>query len=317
MRRVAVVSLLALSLLSLPNAAVAASQEVDVECDSAGAGYKLLLLGVAIQETIAEGRTAVDVIATIRVSGVATFSVNANGLTVGSAQVSKDPLSYADDERWITIGGLPTRGNLELVVSFAPTSELWNPYSCPTLTIPIKRTTGIPLLGRWEYRSDASREAVFTEMAEWGKFTYIESTDRVKWVRGSCQNLTVAPIIISIESTGVAGSMISRTSVRDQCELVPPANVARKKRVLAGTIAIATGRVIVSSTLRKAGEQRYKVTLSIGSTRRSFNRTAIFQPSFRIWEGTDAFWNTCISDSRDIRSDGGRLYCVEAASLSM
>jgi hypothetical protein len=32
-------------------------------------------------------------------------------------------------------------------------------------------------------------------------------------------------------------------------------------------------------------------------------------PGYKIWEGTDAFWNVCINGDPVIRSSGGRLYC--------
>ena len=61
----------------------------------------------------------------------------------------------------------------------------------------------------------------------------------------------------------------------------------------------------------------YVGTMTIGQTKRRFDETATYSPSYRIWQGTDSFWNRCVLDDLSVYSEGGRLYCTVGASLNM
>ena len=311
MRNIAVVGLVLLAGVFVPGVAAGSSLDAAMECNRSADG-SWEVLSVTVQNTIANGRTTLDVLTYMKLDGMSTLTVLAGGVAVGSTQVPMDTGSlypdYDVEGTWVSVGGLPASGDLTLVVTLAPASSIWGP--CPTISIPIKRTAGVVLLGRWGLPFGGMSESNYVEKAWWGA-----ESGNYKWIRGSCQNLAIAPISIKVESTGVAGSKTTKTVVKDQCDLVPPAKAKKKVPLLAGTIIIGSGSVIFKSTLRQAGTQRYKLTMTIGKVVRSFNRTARFETSYRIWQGTDAFWNTCISDGRDIQSSGGNLYCVVGARL--
>ena len=274
MRNIAVVGLVILAGVFIPGAAAGSSprlayglaempmsglaEQADMECDW-NRGSKVNLLDVTVQNTIANGRTTLDALTNMRVDGTATFTVTAGGGAVGSAATTIRWPQRTAENRWVLITGLPATGDLILIVTLAPTDDGWNTYTCPAITIPIKRTAGIILLGGW----DSTPESSYLEKWAWGKITYNETTGgNARWSRGSCQNLAVAPINIKVESTGVAGSKTTKTLVKDQCDLVPPAKAKKKVKVLAGTVIIGSGSVIFKSTLRQAGTQRYKVAMT-------------------------------------------------------
>jgi hypothetical protein len=299
---------------ALPASALAADN-VDLKCpENGGWQMALTLMSVNFQDSIAEGRTTLDVEVTIRSKGVATFAVTAGGQVVGSAQLENpDEVDQVTDQ-WVEIDALPQTGDLELVTTFAPNSVFSPNATCPTLTSPIKRVRGLPLLGAWNWLNGSTIQTTATDKSRWGKWS---EADTPRLIRGSCQTLSKAPIVMTVRSTGVVGKKASRLVIKDQCDLVASNTMKRDLKVLGGTIRVRSGAISFKSSLRRAGEQRYVSTMTIGQTKRRFDETATYSPSYRIWQGTDSFWNTCILDDLSVYSEGGSLYCTVGASLIM
>lgn len=80
----------------------------------------------------------------------------------------------------------------------------------------------------------------------------------------------------------------------------------------AWVLKVSGRRFSLSPKWRKPGTRIVRISARLGSRRALKSRIrfkTIHAPYKRIWEGTDAFINTCINGLHDIYSSGGRLYC--------
>jgi hypothetical protein len=227
-------------------------------------GGELRVADFTTQSTIANGRTIIDVIATFRVDpGVLTITAAAaDGTIVGTTSLVQQPTGQNAEGIWMSINGLPARGDITLTASVTDTTPIYA-YQCNTPSVTVKRAAGIVFLGRWSPTvQEVGYSSAARETAAWGRFAYDGSTvlgaanpflDTSTMTRGSCQRLLVAPVKITAQSSGVAGSKRAAFTVKDQCDLVPVATVRKQLRLTAGVVDIGPRRVAVRSTLNRVG----------------------------------------------------------------
>ncbi len=289
--------------LLLPTQAGGASVKVDSTCKSAAYGSTEVLASINVQNTIAEGRTSIDFVAYFTVNGTVTATAtDSAGTVLGADSVTRNADNWF--QAYVSaFTGLPASGDITITATFAPSYAGY--VECTPMIIMVKRAEGLVLLGKWS--------SAFLGRGVFGYET--SATKQSQWQERSCQTLAVLPIKVMAQSSGIAGAGKARMSIADQCDLVAPTKVKKEIKVPGGKVTTGKGSIIVRSTLRKDGEQDIGVTITIGKTNRTLKKQAFFTPSSRIWEGTDAFWNICLADSKTIYSEGGRLYCNRKATL--
>ncbi len=136
----------------------------------------------------------------------------------------------------------------------------------------------------------------------------------------SCASFAALPATLTVTS----GRFTRTVSVRDQCEFNLDGgknHVTRKADVWdvsAYSSARFNGGFWLSYWGIAQGSLRYRLTVGTAVVR---SGTIIAHPHYKadrvIWEGTDDFVNVCINHLLQIRSKGGRLYCVAPGSYSV
>lgn len=199
---------------------------------------------------------------------------------------------------------MPTTGNLTVRI------DAWSDTygACEPQTIIIPRGDGLVGLTPWGKGYDQITLATSVWTGGWSGEGDIPSGD---WQVGSCMPLSTKPIKITIATSGDSGSATKTINI-DACKhLVPPNTPAQKQtiRISNAKFVITRGEIQFWSTSRGPGTTKYTVTATWGSARSVLRRTVRWIPEVIIWQGTDAFVNTCINDSYNILSKNGQLFC--------
>lgn len=311
MRYVLLTVLAIITMASLPTAARADL----LYCDDGTAE-------VYVARFIAQGRTQVDVAISASKSShdVAVSISTADGQLLQTRtfdltriyDYTTDELGeddYQDVAGMISFKNLPKTGGF--VVTVGDPDPLSAYSSCELLTINVQRTPG-KVTFRWvktSYGYLLDPKSFALPQIGSGDYNY------GKAVLGTCQTLPVGISgVVTISGSGVAGSGSRSIKVNDLCELVPGKTQFRRSQT-AGAIVGSGRSMTVRPDYKAEGRQSYSMTLTTQGRTIRMKRTSAFRPAYRVWEGTDEYFNYCLENlfDVDIVMENGRRYCVKPA----
>jgi hypothetical protein len=132
---------------------------------------------------------------------------------------------------------------------------------------------------------------------------------------GDCELITPTPATVVLSGAG----QVRRDRISDVCGNWS-SDAEQRFPNLGAYPQAATVTTPASLEIGTIGDQTsthaYTLTVSVaGKTYRSaFVASVAHHPTTLVYQGTDAFVNYCIDDTKKIRSLGGRLYCVRPGS---
>lgn len=294
--------------LAAPASAQATSptKSTDVVCTKPGAvPDSVMLATIKLQTQIAEQRDSARLDVAIRTKGTLTIRAqDATGAVVSQATAAIREPYASNDQLPVDLTGLPPVGDLVITADILPTGGFYDSYGCPPVTVAtLKRIKGRAVLGPWRLTDNFNAYEIFgSEQNDWGGFRESGNFD-------SCQVFAKVPAVFEVSSSGSAGRGSARVVVPDQCDLWMGTATPKRVKLPGGTLRITRWKAMVTNTLRREGEQRIRMSVTMGDATRKKTGKASYFPGYRIWEDTDAFVNTCINDGLEIMSSGGRLYC--------
>ncbi len=259
-------------------------------------------------DTIAAGRTQVDVLLSsgyeFSAFPIDSYSISVSDLSGAPLASASGTLSY--ESALVPITGLPRSGGFRVTVTgtftYAP---------CTTVAWDVRRTVGVKA-ARWIKVNDIYGYALTTYTKDSLQVTSAGLFGREP-AKTSCQDLKIAPVTATITTQGVLGSQTRTARFADQCELAPGQKHSAGPKVLGAKTGFGTWGYMIDPVYTKAGSQTYRMGGRIGTTAiRPLVRKTSFRPWYRVWEGTDKYFNYCIANlfDVDIKMEGGLRYCI-------
>jgi hypothetical protein len=145
------------------------------------------------------------------------------------------------------------------------------------------------------------------------RVTYSSNLELLKFAsrNDNCVEYAVVPAVFQIR----AGGRTRRIVLRDQCRNYREPTIRGKGWSANPSINGTWQDEFLLWLDRTASIPHQVIRVSvIEGGKRVASRTLLVRrrhtPGYKIWEGTDAFWNVCINGDPVIRSSGGRLYCA-------
>jgi hypothetical protein len=273
---------------------------------------------VYVGKFIAEGRSQVDVaISGTKSTYVVDVSISTDtGQLLQSKTFDLSRISDYDDEDFQDVAGmvsfknLPTTGGFVIGVG----SETDSSYDsgCDGLTIDVPRKPG-RVDFKWTRTSYgyllAPNSFALPQIGS-GDYNY------GKAILGTCQTLPIGVSgTVDVSGAGVSGTGSRQVRVSDVCELVP--GQVRLKRTQTAGATIGSGRSLtVNPDYKVDGRQTYSMSLKVQGKTIRLARTTTYRASYRVWEGTDEYFNYCVKNlfDVDIIMQDGRRYCVKPAA---
>ncbi len=269
-------------------------------------------------DVIAAGRTQVDVLLSSNAGAPDSYSISVSDLSGAPLASASGTLAETyDGSALVPITGLPSSGGFRVTVTGTSTYA-----ACTTVTWDVRRTVGVKAT-RWikvHHILFGHVEGYALTTSAKDLLQLIYDRDRLNMgeapVKTSCQNLKIAPVTATITTQGVLGSQARTARFADQCELAPGQKHSTGPKVLGTKTWFGTWGYTIRPVYRKGGSQTYRMGGRIGTTaiRPLIGKTS-FTPSHRIWEGTDEYFNYCITNlfGVGIIMEGGHRYCVSPA----
>lgn len=271
---------------------------------------------VSVGSFIADGRTQLDVAVgesdavedvPVVVSDSAgtvlkTRTIDLSGLAISKGTADASGGAY----KLFSITGLPSTGPLVVTIGDQDASMY---VGCGVIEFQVPRKPGAYRF-RWVQVSDGY---ALDASSVFGITNYTVTTD------GSCQTLPVGVAgTVSVSGDGVAGSGSRTIRFADICELVPGHSHLRRSVTAGATITGIKG-VRVAPTYTQAGKQTYSLRMRAGGKTISSRQTTTFAPSYKVWEGTDQYFNYCIRNlfDVDIVMQNGQRYCVHPSQRTL